>query len=407
MTCTRRQFLSALSAMPFVPAWPSPRRRVPMILVWLDGGASHLELFDGKPEAPGEVRGDSRWIRGAIDGTWLGDGLPRLAGRLAQCALIRSLTHGEGNHDRASTFALTGRRPSPVLRYPSLGAAVASIAEPGALPSFVALPSVPEAAGPGFLPRHHGPFVVVANAAGDFQAPDLVPPPGQAAVAELADLLDRLDGPPRSPAEAAHDRFVAQARAMGADPAVRAVFDSGAEPLREHERFGRHPLGRACLLASRLCEGGVDTVLVRHPGWDHHRRIRHEMTYGFPAPMTQLDGAIAAILDRQRERSTELLLCVTTEFGRTPRLNPDGGRDHWPRAGFALLAGTGIRAGVVHGSTDARGEEPASEPCSPGDLFATLLAARGVAPDLVLPTDTGRPIRLLPEDSAPIATLLA
>lgn len=378
-----------------------------MILIWLDGGASHLELFDGKPEAPGEVRGDSRWIRGAIDGTWLGDGLPRLAERLSRCALIRSLTHGEGNHDRASAFVLTGRRPSPVLRYPSLGASLASLAEPATLPSFVALPSVPEHAGAGFLPRHCGPFVVSANAPGAFVAPDLVPAPGQAAVDELTDLLDRLDGAPRSPAEAARDRFVAQARAMGADPAVRALFDTAAEPAAEHERFGRHPLGRACQLATRLCEGGVDTVLVRHTGWDHHRQIRHAMTYGFPGPMTQLDSAISALLDRQQQRGAELLLCVASEFGRTPRLNPDGGRDHWPRAGFALLAGTGIRAGVVHGSTDARGEEPAADACSPGDLFATLLAARGIAPDTVLRTDTGRPIRLLPEDAAPIAAVLA
>lgn len=411
MNLDRRSFLS-LAGLPLLARLPLPstlpRHRPPkgLVLVWLDGGVSHVDVLDGKPAAPADIRGDGRWIRGASahGDVWLGDQLVGLAQRLDRCALIRSITHGEGNHDRASQLLLTGQRPSPVLAYPSLGALAAlDVAADDPLPPYVAIATVPDGGGNGFLAAHTGPFVVDG-----LRSVVPAPQPDAAIRQVLVDRLDELDGAPRSADEELRDRLAQRARAMRADARVRELFDPDrAEPVWR-DRFGHHSLGRACLQAARLVRGGVATVLVRDVGWDHHRDVRTALTYGFPSKLRQLDEAISALLDQLREQDLgdEILVVVASEFGRTPRLNPDGGRDHWPRAQSVLLAGAGIQAGVVHGSTDARGEEPAAEACTPGELWATMLAARGMALDTVLTTADGRPVRVVPEHAKPIAAVL-
>lgn len=392
-----------LRRLRWLPAGAGPRKAPKaMVLIWLDGGLSHIDVFDGKPEAPGDVRGDAKWLRrGEV---FLSDHLPQLADRLDRCALIRSLTHGEGNHDRASTFVLTGNRPSAVLEYPAMGALLGIDATTGdPLPAYVAIPDAPPAGGTGFLPLRHAPLAVPHDRSA-------LPPggAGEAARDELVDLLDGLDGAPRSPAEADRDALAQKARAMRADAEVRALFDpAGAEP-EWRQRFGRHQLGQKALLAARLALGGVRTVLVRDTGWDHHRDVRRSLNEGFPGKLPQLDDAVSGVLDllRARDAEDEVLLVVASEFGRNPRLNPDGGRDHWPRAQSVLLAGASVRAGVVHGTTDARAEEPATDACSPADLWATILAARGADLDAVSTTPDGRPVRAVPVGAAPIAAVL-
>lgn len=411
MMHTRRSFLASMAALPFAAQLqPIAVRRRPkaMILVWLDGGMSHIDVFDGKPEASVDVRGDMRWQR-LPSGACISEHLPKLGTRLDRCALIRSLTHGEGNHDRASHYLLTGYRPSPVLVYPALGAAIAPLlGDDSPLPHYVAVPTAPAYGHSGFLPRGMGPFETGgdANAAG-FRVPDLTPRADAAAIDALVDRLDGLDAP-RSADERLHDQYSRRARTMAQDPAVRELFDLQREPAERRQRFGRHRLGQACLLAARLCGGGVPTVLVRDDGWDHHRGVLRALTYGFPGKLTQLDDALSALLDHLRDtgKQDDILVAVLSEFGRTPRLNPQAGRDHWPRAQSVLLSGAGIRGGAVVGSTDAKGEEPHSEACSPADLWATLLAARQLPLDQVLHTDTGRPVRLLPPDASPIAAAL-
>lgn len=421
MNHTRRHFLSSLAILPWAgpfacrdragQPFPCRRRARALIVVWLDGGLSHLDAFDGKPEAAANVRGDGRWqrIEGEQD-VWLSDHLPELGKRLGRTALIRSLTHGEGNHDRGAHLMLTGHRPSPVLVHPALGAALAVAAgSDDPLPAYVAIPTVPAYGGAGFLPATRGPFPTGGDPAKPgFRIADLAARADAAAIDALVDQLDRLDGRPRSPAEGERDRFARAARAMANDPQLRELFALDREAPKWRERFGRHRLGQSCLLAARLCRGGVPTVLVRDDGWDHHRDVRRELTYGFPGKLTQLDEALRGLLDLLREQQLEddILVAVLSEFGRTPRLNPEGGRDHWPRAMSALLFGGGIRPGAVVGSTDARGEEPSSDACSPEDLCATLLAARGIDLDTQLATGTGRPIRLLAEGAAPIAAVL-
>ena len=411
MTMDRRTFLRGLGSLPLVlPAFArlhGRRRRRSLILLWLDGGMSHLDTFDGKPEAGIEVRGDLPTMRAAVDGVFVSSHLPELARRLDRCALLRSVTHGEGNHDRGSHLLLTGHRPSRVLVQPSLGA-VFGHDDAGPLPAYVAIPHAVDHAGAGFLPKTRAPFVTGGDPGrADFVVRDLADDARRQRAHSLRARLDALDHEGLAAGNPDRDRFLARAEALSSDPAARTWFDLTAEPAERRERFGRHRLGQSCLLARRLVEGGVRTVLVTDTGWDHHTRIDTALTYGFPPKLRALDQALSALLDdlRDRELQDDVLVAVASEFGRTPRLNPGGGRDHWPRAQSVLLFGAGIRPAIV-GRTDARGEEPVERPLAPEDVFATLVAALGLDGDTVLTTPDGRPVRLVAAGAQPIAEVL-
>ena len=413
MNLDRRQFCRGLAALPLLGQQLAngARRGRPrsLIVIWLDGGMSHLDTLDCKPEASPEIRGDLRSMRSAVDGVFVSEHLPQLAQRLDRCALLRSVTHGEGNHDRGSHLLLTGQRPSPVLVHPALGA-VFGHEENAVLPPYVAIPRAVEYAGAGFLPGRRGPFVVGGDpAAADFAVRNLAADPQRVRprAHELRAALDALDGPPRGSQEAERDHFVAMAARLSADAAARRWFDLGGESPTLRQTYGRHGLGQSCLLARRLVQGGVRTVLVTDTGWDHHTQIKTGLTYGFPAKLRALDDALSALLDDLRTQQLEdsVLVYVASEFGRTPRLNPLGGRDHWPRAQSVLLFGAGIRPAVV-GSTDARGEEPATRAIAPAEVIATLVAALGLDPDLVLHTADGRPVRLIADEAAPVHEVL-
>ena len=411
MNLDRRSFLGQLAALPFAARGfaiaPTPRRPRSLILVWLDGGMSHLDTFDCKPEASPEIRGDLSSRRTALDGVFVSEHLPRLAARFDRCALLRSVSHGEGNHDRGSHLWLTGHRPSAVLVHPALGA-VHGHDEGAVLPPYVAIPGPVDYAGAGFLPGPRGPFAVGGDPGQPgFTVRNLVPAASRSRAHELREAVDALDAGPRGKHEAERDRFVLMAKKLSGDPEARAWFDLAAEPAERREEYGRNKLGQSCLLAARLAQGGVRTVIVTDTGWDHHQQIKTAMTYGFPPKLTALDGALSALLDdlRRRELDDSVLVCVASEFGRTPRLNPSGGRDHWPRAQSVLLFGAGIRPGVV-GSTDARGEDRAERPIAPEDVFATLGAALGIDKDLVLHTADGRPVRFVAEGALPVHEVL-
>jgi hypothetical protein len=408
----RRNFLGNLAALPFAmrALANAPRRRPrALILVWLDGGMSHLDSFDCKPEASLEIRGDLDSVRANVDGVFVSAHLPGLAARLDRCALLRSVTHGEGNHDRGSHLLLTGHRPSPVLVYPAIGA-VFGHDEASVLPPYVAIPRAVDYAVPGFLPGNRGPFAVGGDPGrADFAVRDLAADAEgvRERAHELRRELDALDGAPRGDVEAQRDHFVAVAKRLSEDPEARAAFDLAAESAEVRQRYGRHRLGQSCLLARRLVAAGVRTVFVTDTGWDHHTQIKQALTHGFPPKLQALDEALSALLDDLRERQLDdsVLVCLASEFGRTPRLNPLGGRDHWPRAQSVLLYGAGIRPAVV-GATDARGEEPRERPVAPAEVFATLVQALGIDPEFVLRTADGRPVRLVAEEAAPVSEVL-
>ena len=412
----RRSFLTSMGALPFLPGLLSGsellgKSKKSLILIWLDGGMSHIDTFDGKPEAHPNIRGDLSSHESSLEGVFVSEGLPRLSKRMKQLSLVRSLTSPEGNHDRGSCYMLTGRRPNPVITYPSIGSLIGHEAKSleGMVPPYVAIPDSHYYAGHGFLPLARGPFEIGGRpGSSGFKVKDLEPAPHMEQAIQLLKRVDQFDGGARSDAELARDRFLSQAQYLSLNPEVRAMFDLKKESSDVHQKYGKHFLGQSCLLARRLVEGGVRTVFVRDKGWDHHTNIKQSLTYGFPPKLEAVDQAVSA-LHEDFERRGLLENCVVmlaSEFGRTPRMNASGGRDHWSRASSVLLFGSGIRPGTVVGKTDLKGEAPIERPVSPADLFYTVLSALGADLDNKLHTADGRPIPMVEDDMSLISELL-
>lgn len=415
----RRHFLTGMSTLPLLPGLLSANAKMQssnraLILIWLDGGMSHLDTFDGKPEAPVDIRGDLVSRESSLDGVFVSEHLPKLAAGMDRCCLVRSLTSPEGNHDRGSYHVLTGHRLSPVLTHPSFGALLGHekerLADANPIPSYVAIPDAHPYARQGFLPSTRSPFELGGTpGTKGFTVRNLSPAPGTDRAMNLLETIDALDGKPRSDAEAARDDFLRQARHLSLQPEARALFDVTLEAAPAHQRYGRHTFGQSCLLARRLVEGGVRTVMIRDKGWDHHRGIAQSLTFGFPPKLDAIDQAVSALREDLERRGLDerVTVLLATEFGRTPRMNAAGGRDHWPRASSALLFGAGLKRGVVVGKTDARGEEPIERPVSPESLFHTVLRALRIETDTALAAPNGRPIPVISNGAPAIKEILA
>ncbi|QOV90587.1 DUF1501 domain-containing protein [Humisphaera borealis] len=378
------------------------------IVIWLDGGPSHIDTFDPKPDAPAEVRGDFKAISTAVDGIRICEHLPLTAGVMKDVAVIRSVTHELGNHDTGSHFLLTGHRPTPVMEFPSLGSLVArQRGFGGALPPYLAIPGAVRAAGPGYFPGAFAPFSVGGDPSKpDYSVRDLIPPEGVTfdRVDRRREMLGQLDGFSRQveqgPATASRDAFYEQAYTLMTSPAAKAALDLSQEPQAVRQRYGRNRLGASCLFARRLVEAGAGFVTVIDKGWDNHQQIFRELPDSrFPGSgkLPSLDRAYAALIDDLRERGLldSTLVVLMGEFGRTPKINSSAGRDHWPRAGFACLAGGGVKGGQVIGATDAWGQSPIDTPVSPEDLACSILTLLGIDPTRQYTTADGRPIKIL------------
>ena len=389
------------------------------ILIWLDGGPSHIDTFDPKHDAPSEIRSRFADIPTTVPGVHVCEHLPLTARAMGDIALIRSLTHELGNHDTGARLLLTGHRPTPALDYPSLGSLVAhERTAASALPPYIAVPGDAVgggsgAGGPGYLPRACSAFNVGQDPS---RVPDLDPPEGLGLKRSEGrrDILRKVDAFSRRVEESAatrgRDAFIEQAYRLLASSDARAAFGLSREKESTRDRYGRSRLGSGCLLARRLVEAGALFVTVVDDGWDTHQQIFRELPDSrFPGSgkVPALDRAYSALIEDLRERGllATTLVAVLGEFGRTPKLNAQAGRDHWPRAGFACLAGAGVQGGRVIGKTDARGEAPVERPVSPQDLAATILERLGVDPSRELTTSSGRPVRILAE-GAPIREVL-
>lgn len=381
------------------------------ILIWLDGGPSHLDTFDLKPDAPAEIRSPFTTIPTGIAGIHLCEHLPRTAKVMREVALIRSLTHELGNHDTGARFLLTGHRPTPAFEHPSLGSLIAHGAGPGGtMPPYVAIPGdnvggQSTAARAGYLPGAFSAFNVGKDPG---RVRDLDLPEGVSfdRSERRRDLLHKLDAFARTVEDATatrnRDAFYQQAYRLLSSPEARGAFDLSQESAKTRERYGSSRVGAGCLLARRLVEAGSRFVTVVDTGWDTHQQIARELPDSrFPGSgkLPSLDHAYAALLTDLRERGLldSTLVVLLGEFGRTPKLNALGGRDHWPRAGFACLAGGGVQGGRVIGATNALGELPIERPVSPPDLAFTILKLLGVDPTRELTGPGGRPLRILNE----------
>jgi hypothetical protein len=383
------------------------------ILIWLDGGPSHLDTFDPKPEAPSEVRSAFNAISTSVPGIQICEHLPRTAQAMKDIALIRSLTHELGNHDTGARFLLTGHRPTPAFEYPSLGSLIARASgNSGAMPKYVAIPNdsvggSSNAAKSGYLPRSFSAFNVGNDPS---RVRDLHLPEGVsfARSDRRREMLEKMDafsrGVEESPVTAGRDAFYQQAYRLLTSPEAKSAFDLAAEKPATRDKYGHGKIGAGCLLARRLIEAGTRFVTVVDSGWDHHNQIFRELPDSrFPGSgkLPVLDRAYAALIGDLRERGLlqSTLVVMMGEFGRTPKINSLGGRDHWPRAGFVCLAGGGVRGGQVIGATNPHGETPTARPVSPQDLAFSILKLLGVDPGQELITPSGRPVRMLNEGS--------
>ena len=397
------------------------------ILIWLDGGPSHLETFDLKPAAPSEVRGPFQPISTAVPGTQICELLPGTANVLDRVAIVRSMTSPLGEHNFGAHYLLSGYKPSPVIDYPSLGSVVAHVhdernlvsgdgRQDSPLPSHIAVPTFRvgggRLSGQGFLPEQTRPFSVGGDPAKrDFQVRDLDLYP-----AITTDRLDRrrnflnafdqfhrgaeLSG--KRSGEATSDPAFEQAYRLVTSKEAKQAFDLASEPAAIRKRYGPKTIGQSCLLARRLVERGVSFVTVNNPGWDTHQNAYTRLKEGFTGAkvpvglIPSLDMAFSALVEdlEQRGLLDETLIVVMGEFGRTPKLNVSGGRDHWPRVFSVALAGGGVVGGKVIGSSDSVGEGPKDRPVTPSDLACTIYTLLGIDTKHLLHTPDGRPIRV-------------
>jgi hypothetical protein len=420
-TLGRREFLGAAGfAGLSLGLTPTPARAASLaqsirscILVFYYGGPSHLESFDPKPDAPAEVRGEYRTIATSVPGVRVCEHLPRTAALMDRVALVRGLHHPMRNHNSAAAEVLTGRTPAggdlellteDPRGLPTLGSAVSYALgrRAHALP-YVALPytlyNVVKLPGqsPGLLGGAYDRFQVEADPSNpDFRVAAF---DGATDLGNRSTLLRRLDSAPLLGPAARAAAYQERALRLLASTEVRRLFDLGREPQRLRERYGRHRLGQSLLLARRLVEGGVNFVAVfdgqrngQDANWDSHEKLfaRHRQLL---PPSDQGLSALIEDLDTRGLLNTTLVLALG-EFGRTPKINKNGGRDHWPDCYSVLLAGGGVTGGAILGASDRIGAYPATDPVTPADLAATIYWRFGLDPATEVHDQTSRPFRL-------------
>ena len=372
-----------------------------VIHVYLPGGMAQQESFDPKPYSPMEYRGEMRTIK-TKTGEVFSETVPQLAKRADKFSVIRSMTHGEAAHERGTHNMFTGYKPSPALRYPSFGAVISHEYGPrNNLPPYVCIPNVPnEFAGTGYLPSSYGGFALGGDPAQNgFKVRDL----------DLAGGVDAERFIRRKAAlEAVNSQFVSATAAdnVGAmntfyerayslldTPAAKEAFNIEKEDAKTRDRYGRNQAGQRLLMARRLVEAGTRLVTLTYGGWDMHQNI----TTGFKNTMPALDQGLGVLLDDlgQRGLLDETLVMVSSEFGRTPKINPDAGRDHWPKVFSVMLAGGGIKGGMIHGASDSTAAEPEDSPVSPADLATTMYQLMGIVADKELMAPGARPIEIV------------
>ena len=404
---------------------PGPKAKS-CILIWLDGGPSHLETFDPKPQAPPEVRGPMTSIATNIPGVRIGECLERTSQMLDQLAVVRSVTSPLGEHNFGSHYLQTGHKPTPALVYPSFGATLAHVRAPvGVLPPNIAVPgfkdySSTQSGGYGFLPSTNAAFSVGDNPDKPnfkvrdldfYQGLDLTRLDRRRQIVNALDAFSRE----KDANGAVSDPHLERAYNLIASQDAKRAFNLDEEPdevRRKYGRVGGNGIGQCCLLARRLVERGVSFVTVNSRGWDTHENLlslKERYPGDHNAHLPSLDRALSGLVEDLNLRGLleETLVVVMGEFGRTPRLNTRGGRDHWPNVFSVALAGGGIRGGQVFGRSDALGESPHDAPVTPSDLAATIYTLLGISPSTELHTADGRPVRLVPDGSRVLNELIS
>jgi hypothetical protein len=404
--------LSTLDLALLREAGAAQKKERACILLWLSGGPSQLDTFDPKPEAPAEIRGPFAPIPTNVDGMQVTELFPKMARRAHQYSLLRSVYHTLDDHSRGMCWMLAGRVHDSV-KYPTMGSVVARVraasGTASAMPPFVAVPRMNLVA--GLNATEHCQTAGDLGGAWDPVTPDGVPGLEGFGIRDL-DLPQgvppvRFERRARllsgGPAEAgspggSEDALYRRALSLVRSDQIRNAFDLEGESTSTRDRYGRHGFGQSTLLARRLVENGVGFVTVNWPNyyqWDHHTEFAGRMRYNAPP----VDFAVSALLDDLRDRGMldHTLVLLMGEFGRTPKVNPNAGRDHWVHVMTVLMAGGGIRGGRIVGSSDAQGAYPDERPIHAREMVATAYHALGIDVHAELRTMDGRPIPVLGE----------
>lgn len=405
---------------------PVKAKRVIFLFQW--GGPSHLDTFDMKPDAPSEIRGPLRPISSVVPGLPVCEHFPRMAKKMDRVTLIRSMTHTMNNHNSAGYYALTGHAPpsdDQRLRdsldlWPAYGSIVDHLSpNTEQMPTFVSYPhtiadgSVTPGQHASFLGKKHDPFFFKEDPnASQFRLPELTLPSDldlgrMQRRRQLQKLVDQQAGLLEQSIEArGFDDYYEKAISMLTSSEVRAAFDLESEPQALRDQYGRTTYGQGCLLARRLVEAGVKFVTVyfsnsiggrrvNDGGWDTHGfddTRMYEIVDKYQHPMT--DQTLPTLIEDLEDRGMldDTLVVWMGEFGRTPKINKNISRDHWPRCYTALLAGGGVKGGYVYGASDASGMYPDKYPTRPEDLAATIYTLMGIDPETEVRDRGNRPL---------------
>ncbi len=397
------------------------QRDVNCIFIFLLGGMPQQDMWDLKPDAPAEVRGDFNPINTVVPGIQVSDVLPGISKVTDKLAILRSMTHGDADHGRGFHIMMTGKKAGlgdfngnqNNNQHPCLGSMVSRVGKPGALPPYISVPNFLNSGGPSFLGPAHGPFTIEADPASpDFSVRDIALPTSVATdrgllrrlalqeVNRFEQDIERVGKQVRS-----LDTFYQKAYNMMTSTAAREAFDMGQEPDKVRETYGMTSLGQCCLLGRRMVEAGCRFVAIENGHWDTHRKNTYSLR---DLLCPSFDQAIPALLNDLEDRGMldNTLVVITTEFGRTPKINDLAGRDHWPNAFSIAMAGGGVKGGIVVGATDKQAGEVTERPITPQDMCATVLDRLGIDYTKVLHTPLGRPVPLV-NDGHPVREIFS
>jgi hypothetical protein len=383
----------------------APKARAKSILlVYLGGGLSHHDSFDLKPEAGEDVRGKYKPIDTNVPGVRIGELLPKMAQQMDKDCLVRSGAHNNDHHETATNWVLSGRFGSAFGDWPAMGAVAAhELGFGNAIPPYVAIPRNPsftwELGRSAFLGGRFESFKAGDPNEANYRVRDLVAPQplAEVRVGRRQSLLKAVDSfaakVEGNDQLSVYNEYQRRATEMVLSGKARESFAIEQESNELRDRYGRNTFGQSCLLARRLIEGGVRFVTVNYGGWDHHAKVFESLDKKLP----EFDAGFSTLVDDMTTRGLlkDTLLVCMGEFGRTPKINKDAGRDHWAPAASLLFAGAGIKVGQTIGATDRDGAYVTNKPFAPADVSYTMLASLGINPRKQLRTPDGRPVEIL------------